>query len=454
MDQIRLLLVESFNAADLCGQLVATLAHSPEVEIHRVNSLEKNTWATNEIYDAVVIVGEDCLSDKENLLGIAKNRFPESPVLVVVEPIEPGRIIDLLKRGVTDFISPPLNSAEIIPRIWRAVSIRRQSRTIAHSVKQNLGLKQFIGSSSALSEQTAKIPLIAVCDASVLISGETGTGKELCARAIHYLSARAGHAFIPVNCGAVPVELVENEMFGHQRGAYTGATTSQPGLINEADGGTLFLDEIDCLPLLAQVKLLRFLQEKEYRPVGSAKTRTADVRVIAASNTDIDSAVRDGRLRKDLYYRLNTVPIALPPLRERREDIPLLAHHFLAEYAGQMNKPVRQFSDGALQRLLAHNWPGNVRELQHVVERAVILSIADPIGEGEILISGAEEAPSSFREAKARVIADFEKSYIEGLLISHRGNISSAARAANKNRRAFWQLIRKRGIVVENFKRE
>ncbi|HKG14998.1 MAG TPA: sigma-54 dependent transcriptional regulator, partial [Pyrinomonadaceae bacterium] len=256
------------------------------------------------------------------------------------------------------------------------------------------------------------------------------------------------------NCGAIPAELVENELFGHERGAFTGAKSTQVGLIQEADGGTLFLDEVDCLPLLSQVKLLRFLQEKEYRPLGSTKTCRADVRVIAAMNADPEGAIRAGNLRRDLYYRLNVIPLALPPLRERRGDIPLLARHFLAKYAAEFDKQLADFSPEALQLLVSHDWPGNVRELEHVVVRSIVLTSGDVIGGEDVALSPRAAAASdeSFRGAKNRVVAEFEKSYVERALLLSHGNISKAARAAQKSRRAFWELIRKHHIDVNGLK--
>ncbi len=289
----------------------------------------------------------------------------------------------------------------------------------------------------------------------MLISGETGTGKELCARAIHYLSRRSGKAFIAVNCGAIPVELLENELFGHAKGAFTGAGSSQDGLIREADGGTLFLDEIDSLPLAAQVKLLRFLQDKEYKMLGSTKICRADARIITATNIDLENAAREGKFRSDLFYRLNVVPIALPPLRGRTEDIPLLARHFLKKYAFEYEKNVFDFTAEAIRILLLHNWPGNVRELENVVERAVIFAGQKDIQCDEIGLSRSEPLPEcdpSFKRAKAIAIEQFETKYIRGLLLASRGNISKAARAAEKNRRAFWQLIRRYKIDVKNFR--
>ena len=301
--------------------------------------------------------------------------------------------------------------------------------------------------------QVEKIPQIARCDANVLITGETGTGKELYARAIHYCSSRAGRPFMPVNCGAIPGELVENELFGHERGAFTSAVTLQTGLVEEANGGTLFLDEVDCLPTFAQVKLLRFLQEKEYRPLGSTRMRQANVRVIAASNVDLEEAVGNGKVRQDLFYRLNIIALTLPPLRERLEDIPLLANHFLEKYSREMNKETPELQSDALQILLTHVWPGNVRELEHAIERATVLSNRATIRGADLLMALPSVTPTqSLQEAKATQIARFEKSYIQGLLRVCCGNISKAARLAHKNRRAFWQLIQKHQIDVESFR--
>jgi len=322
---------------------------------------------------------------------------------------------------------------------------------LAQKLKERLGLRHLIGESPAFLAVVQKIPEVARYKATVLLTGETGTGKEVCARAIHYLSPRATKPLVPVNCGAIPVDLVENELFGHERGAFTDATVAQSGLIHEADGGTLFLDEVDCLPLLAQVKLLRFLQERQYRPLGSTKTRTVDVRVIAATNVDAEAAVRTGKLRRDLYYRLNTLPLLLPPLRERRKDVLLLARHFLTKYTHEYGKPVTGFSAEAVQKLLLYHWPGNVRELEHIVERAVLLTAHVVISAADIGLPHADEV-ESFHQAKSKVIIQFERDYVQGLLLAYQGNIAKAARAAQKNRRAFWQLLRKHHIDAQRFK--
>ena len=224
-----------------------------------------------------------------------------------------------------------------------------------------MSVVEIIGANPVFCAEVKKLSRTASCDASVLIIGETGTGKEVFARTIHHLGERSGKPFIPVNCGAIPVDLVENELFGHERGAYTGASISHVGLIGEAASGTLFLDEIDSLPLMAQVKLLRFLQEREYRPLGSSKTLRADVRIISASSTDLRKAFAAGQLRQDLFFRLNVVTINIPPLRERLEDIIPFAGHFLRRYALKFDKPAREFSQAAVIKLMNYHWPGNVR---------------------------------------------------------------------------------------------
>ena len=380
--------------------------------------------------------------------------IPTTPLLVVVDEAEPDEMIEWIRQLAADFITKPLKTIDVLPRIWRLLHQSSESETELMQTKEELGMRQLVGESEAFLNEIEKLPLVARCDAGVLITGDTGTGKELCARAIHYLSARASQAFLPVNCGAIPAELIENELFGHVSGAFTGAKTTRRGLIDEANGGTLFLDEVDCLPLMAQVKFLRFLQEKEYRPLGATRTHKADVRVIAATNVNCEDAVREGKLRQDLYYRLNVIQLKLPSLQDRREDIPLLAHHFLNKYALEYNKQVTGFSPDAIRKLILYDWPGNVRELEHVIMRAIVLSTRPIICAGGITISDSESLPlpESFQEAKNRMVDQFEKTYIKGLLLSNHCNISRSAKAAQKNRRAFWELIRKHQISVQTLK--
>ncbi len=311
--------------------------------------------------------------------------------------------------------------------------------------------KHLIGQSPRFLNEIEKIPIIARCQSSVLVHGETGTGKEVCVRAIHHMSQNADNQFVPVNCGAIPPELAENELFGHKHGAFTGASQTKAGLIQEAEGGTLFLDEIDSLPQIAQVKLLRFLQEKTYRPLGSTKECTANVRIIAAMNVDPAESVRLGKLRQDLYYRLNVISIEMPPLRERKEDIPLLAEYFLRKHSNGRERKVT-LSPNALRTLVLYDWPGNVRELEHVIERAVIFAHNGVIGDFVHLTPAEEDKKEPFNIAKQRVVNQFERKYIEELLLLYKGNISRAAEAAQKHRRAFLHLMEKHGIQGRKFR--
>jgi two-component system, NtrC family, response regulator GlrR len=377
------------------------------------------------------------------------------PIVVVVEA-DQEELTQLVRLGVADFIIPPLHYSEVLVRLRRLLNQVDQQRKTERSLTQKLGLQQLIGQSPAFLAEMGKIPRVANADTSVLVLGETGTGKELVGRAIHYLSPRAGKPFVPVNCGAIPVELIENELFGHERGAFTGAGGSRIGLIQEAEQGTLFLDEVNSLSLLAQVKLLRFLQSKEYRPLGSTRVMQGNVRIIASCNANLETEVEAGRLRQDFYYRLNVVPIVIPPLRARSTDILLLARHFLAQYAAKLDSPAVAFSAEAERKLLLYSWPGNVRELEYVIERVAVLCTGKIIQEDQIILSGESNHSRqlSFQEMKAKVISQFETDYIQSLLIAYKGNISKAAQAAQKERRTFWELVRKHKIDVQKFRVE
>ncbi len=439
-------------ASDLGGRLRhEVIIDSSQIKFDRHWFTEQNHFDPSLIF---LILLPDQLQWGGVLLESIKRRQPDIPIIVVTEECGAVETLELLQKGAADFIAPPLKTENTLPRVWRLLEKLSEQESLTQKLKEKVGLKLLVGKAENFVAEIKKIPLIARCDSRVLISGETGTGKEMCARSIHYLSPRLRMPFVPVNCGAIPVELVENELFGHERGAFTGANTAQAGLIQEAEGGTLFLDEIDCLPLMAQTKLLRFLQEKEYRRLGSSKMRQADVRVIAASNAPLEEAVREGRLRQDLYYRLNVVSIVLPPLRERLEDIPFLTNHFMEKYSAEFDKELTALSPEVIQKLTSYAWPGNVRELEHTIERAVMFSETDFLTEKDICLPIPEisHAEESFQQAKAKMVEQFEKEYIQKLLLSHHGNISKSAQAARKNRRAFWELIRKHEIDVGKFR--
>lgn len=320
--------------------------------------------------------------------------------------------------------------------------------------KSQLG--SLVGGSAGFLKVVAKIQPLAASDATVLISGETGTGKELFALAIHHHSPRKGNLFIPVNCGALPEQLLENELFGHAKGAFTGASAAETGLLAEAAGGTLFLDEVDSLSPSAQAKLLRLLQDGEYRPLGSSRSLKADVRIIVSTNADLKQLVQAKLFRQDLYHRLNVLSLHIPPLRERMEDISLLALHFLTRYASQFGRGSLRYSPAATEKLLAYHWPGNVRELEGVIQRAVILS-SSPVLQAEDLdlpfssLVGSHPEGASFQEAKARATRQFERAYATNLLTAYGGNVTRAAKAAGMDRRTFQRLLKKYGFDRGSF---
>jgi len=320
-----------------------------------------------------------------------------------------------------------------------------------------------IGTSKCFLQATGMIPILSASRSTVLISGETGTGKELFARAIHYCGERRSKPFVPVNCAALPDHLIENELFGHSKGAFTGALLEKSGLLQEADGGTLFLDEINSLSLSVQSKLLRVLQDQEFRPLGSTKSKTVNVKIIAATNADLRHLVETRLFREDLFYRLNVLSLALPPLRDRKEDILLLANHSLNAYTKEFGKRTLHLSHAAKVKLMGYSWPGNVRELQGVLQRTVAMASGDLLEAHDLDLPETEKpeliGPTmalmsregisdncSFQDMKAKVIEEFERAYLSELLSTHQGNISKAARVAKKERRAFQRLLHKHGL--------
>jgi DNA-binding NtrC family response regulator len=325
------------------------------------------------------------------------------------------------------------------------------------------GLAQLVGEAPAFKQAIGEIPIIAEADAPVLITGETGTGKELVARAVHYLSQRASFPFVPVNCGALPETLLEDELFGHQRGAFTDAHSVRPGLLAQADKGTLFLDEIDTLPGRAQVALLRVLQDKTFRPLGSHTDHQADIRVVASSNAPLGWLIDSGSFRADLYYRLCVFSIALPALRDRRQDIIPLAYHFLRKHT-PAGRSALEVSGTAGAALASSVWPGNVRELENTIIRAIHLCKSGVIEAADLRLQSpgqghaqdaADPAPesSSFRDGKKAVVEKFEHDYLIRLLSDHQGNVSRAARAAGKERRDLGKLLKKYGLDPRTFGR-
>jgi len=354
---------------------------------------------------------------------------------------------------VDDFLFCPYDEDEFLLRMKRLLKRRKEpeSGPPTNSIDRDV----LIGRSEVFLEAVRQVGLLAQSKAPVVISGETGSGKELLARAIHYRSQRRSRPFIPVNCGALPDDLFENELFGHLKGAYTNATSAEKGLIAEAEGGTLFLDEVDALSAAAQIKLLRFLQSGEYRPLGSPRSSLADVRIIAATNTDLARRVELRLFREDLLYRLNVLSLTIPALRDRATDIVELATHFVGVYAKEHGRLTPQLGNDALSKLSQHSWPGNVRELEGVIQRAIVLRDSEVLTAADLDIADSGDLDLAqgdlFRLGKSRAIVQFERNFIARLLAAHGGNISRAAKAAGKDRRSFQRLISKYSLDRKAF---
>ena len=399
--------------------------------------------------------------------AIARAAAAVELVVLVTRGLRPTIVRELLGHGAHDFVAWDCGRDEARLRLGRLLSASNSRRAVraptptAVNPPRHAKLAGLIGESPAFVEQLERVPRVADCDAGVLILGETGTGKDLFAQAVHYLSPRASHPCVAVNCGALPAELVEAELFGHARGAFTSAHENRFGLVAQAQGGTLFLDEVDSLPPFAQVKLLRFLQDKEYRPVGTSHVQHADVRIVAASNVDLATLCERGAFRVDLFYRLNVLTLQLPALRDRGDDAQALAEHFVRSFARRFDRPVSGLNMSARTLISDYAWPGNVRELEHAIERGVLMSQEDQLSADDLGLPtdsaaarGADGASTieSYRDAKARAVEQFERRYIEGALASCHGNITHAANAVSKNRRAFWQLMRKHGIDSSRYR--
>jgi DNA-binding NtrC family response regulator len=387
----------------------------------------------------------------ELFLWLQDHPIPTPPILAILPEAAEKVNLQPVFEVADDFMLAPVRGEELRARIERLLANQSDELEAAHArVTKALGLGQLVGEDPAFVQVIKMIPMLGKAALPVLITGETGTGKELCARAIHHLSSRRNFPFIAVDCGAIPDHLFENELFGHVRGAYTDAHADQKGLIALAHRGTLFLDEVDALSLQLQTKLLRFLQECTYRPLGSDRFVRADIHVIAATNRDIEECVREKQMRSDLYFRLNALRLKLPPLRERRADIELLARHFLKLQPDAARSKPKKLLPAALRKLVLYDWPGNVRELSNVVQCAALLADGPNILPEHVSLPLSELtdeiASEDFRHGRARAIEAFEKRYVEDLLRKHNGNVTRAAFEAGKDRRAFGRLKKKYGL--------
>ena len=334
--------------------------------------------------------------------------------------------------------------------------LNKECELAKKSLKREFCLKQIRGNSNVVKDIHKQIDRISSCDVNVLINGASGTGKELAARAIHYLSSRSGKPFIPVNCGAIPESVFENELFGHVKGAFTDAGCHQKGLVGEAEGGSLFLDEIGTINPYLQVKFLRLLQDKEYKPLGDAKSKKADVRIIAATNNDLSYLVKDGSFREDLFFRLNVVQIHIPPLNERKEDIPILVDYFANKFSREYNKPIKKIPKELMDKFISYSWPGNIRELENKIQQLIVMPTSSFMNTDNDVLNKSKYITNEteleyFKWAKKEAMNDFEKSYLARLLRENKGNIVPASEQSGMSRTALWNLLKKHKLSPKQF---
>ena len=374
-------------------------------------------------------------------------------VRVIVTAAGPDAAGIAARCGASDWVPRPFTAAELAFRVGRTAALveRADKRRPRKS-------DVLIGTGAWIKELYDRIAMVAATDVTVAIFGESGTGKELVARTIHNSSPRHDAPFVVVNCAAIPDTLLEDELFGHVRGAFTDASRDREGLLAAAHTGTLFLDEIGEMPLPLQAKLLRVLQSQEFRRIGDDQDRRVDVRIITATNRDLDQLVASGSFRQDLYYRINVFPMHLPPLRERPEDIPLLVHHFVHKYRGRLGKPIENVSAPALARFAAYEFPGNVRELENKVHQAMVVATGATIEAEDVALPARALGPRvdverPFRELKQEAIDAFETAYLTELLRVHRGNLAQAARAAGMDRKNLWALVERHALDRARFKK-
>lgn len=384
------------------------------------------------------------------LFDTVRSRYPLLPVIILTAHGSIPEAVEATKRGVFGFLTKPFDSQILLEQVRSALAVSGGMAGADEGEQNNEWRAHILTRSPLMEDVLSRARLVAASEASVFIHGESGSGKELLAQAIHKASPRADKPFVAVNCGAIPEALLESELFGHRRGAFTGATKDHEGLFLSAEGGTLFLDEIGDMPLPLQVKLLRVLQERQVRPVGSTRAVPVNVRIISATHRNLSEEMVAGRFREDLYYRLNVVSLELPSLSERREDIPLLANHFLQTLAQKYDKTLSGFASDAMERLVSAPWPGNVRQLYNLVEQMVILSTTPVVPES--LVQKALRDDSTDLPAFADARRDFERDYLVKLLQITQGNVSQAARLAKRNRTEFYKLLNRHDINPSVFK--
>jgi DNA-binding NtrC family response regulator len=451
-----LILLQRIISEETDHELVATANPLKAIELFNTRS-----------FDLVITDLKMPKMDGIRLLEKIKKSRPKTSVVILTAYATIDTAVEAIQKGAYDYITKPFRRERIlltIDKVMKWQEMVRENLALREALAEKDVFSHLIGATPAMKKIFERIKQVAPTMATVLITGTSGTGKELVARAIHQNSLRATKKIVTVNCTAIPEQVIESELFGHVKGAFTGAWRDKKGLVEEAHEGTLFLDEIGDLSPHMQTKLLRLLQEGEYKPVGSVVTKKADLRIIAATNHNLKQDIQEKRFREDLYYRLNVIGFEIPPLKERREDIPLLSYHFLKKYARINQKDIQSISPSAMQALFSHEFPGNVRELENIIERGVIFCTTDTLDVKDLLLDKEHDSfypdPDqgtshlSFKEAKDRVILMFHEQYIHSLLRESKGNISKAAEMAGIQRQYLHRLMKESGIDAADFRQK
>jgi two-component system response regulator GlrR len=408
----------------------------------------------NQAFDLSIVDLQLVHQDGISLMEEFHLILPDMPVIILTAYGSIESAVEAMRRGAYSYLTKPFDPQDLLFQIERALENRRLTFEIERLkglLEERYDFTNIVARSEKIKRVLEMVSQIAKTESTVYIWGESGTGKELIAKAIHLSSERKNKPFVAINCAALPETLMESELFGHEKGAFTGALRSTKGLFTQAHEGTIFLDEIGDMPLSIQAKLLRALQERQFYPVGSEKPVEVDVRVIVATQKDLESHVKQGLFREDLFYRIHVIPIHLPPLRERKEDIPILVEHFLKKFGEQMKKEVKGLTPQAMQKLMLHEWPGNVRELENSVEYAVAMTQQDTITEDFIFQTKGVISKEPFKPLKEARDA-YEKGYLIHLLEICEGNVSKASKLAGKYRADFYDLLKKHGLRTDDFK--
>jgi DNA-binding NtrC family response regulator len=444
-----------------CRRILETHPYETDVARNGLEALEK---VNEHHFDLVVLDIKMPKMDGIEVLQRIKEFRPDTDVIMVTGLHEIDTAVHAMKLGALEYLPKPFDPEDLILAIERAFErqdLLQEGVQRGGEDSEDYQFENIIGSSPAMQQVFRLVSRCAPTNSSVMLRGESGTGKELIARAIHYNSLRQDKPFVPVDCSSLSENLLESELFGHVRGSFTGATADKKGLLEIADGGTLFLDEIGNISPSIQAKLLRFIEEREFKAVGDTRTRSVNIRLITATNKNLEDMVADGAFREDFYYRINIFPIQIPPLRDRRDDIPALAYHFLRQFNEELGLQAREFSAGAMNLLMNHDWPGNVRELENVVQRAVILSGGEVIRQGHLVNiidmlpridldvpRTSEELKRIKKIARKKSVRNVEKMFVLGALKRNSWNVTRAAEETGMQRSNFQAMMKKYDIRI------